>query len=128
MKKNKLFPRKAKYYGIAIILLSWIPLLLLGKLGWLPKNNDVGLNIFQGIILLGFLLIIMSQEKIEDEFVDSCRLMAFRISFIFGIGVFITGSFIFGESKTGFQLLLGEIFIYLIIFYSLKSGLAKYDK
>ena len=68
MKKIRLFPRKTKYFGIAIILLGWVPLLLIKKLGWLPKNEELGLNILRGIILFGFLLIILSKEKIEDEF------------------------------------------------------------
>ena len=128
MRKFRLLPRKAKYYGIVLILLYWVPSLLLIKLGWLPKNEELGLNILRGIFLLGLLLIIISKEKIEDEFIDSCRLIAFRTSFMFGILIYITGAFIFGETKNGFELLLGQILIYFIIFYSLKSGRLRYDE
>ena len=126
--KPRMLPRKSKFFGIALILLCWVPLLLFKKIGWLPKNEELGLNILRGVMLLGLLLIIISKEKIEDEFIDSCRLIAFRISFIFGIGVYITGAFIFGEGKNGFEVLIGEIIFYLFVFYSLKSGLIKYDK
>ena len=126
--KPRMFPRKAKLFGIALILLCWVPVILIKKIGWLPKNEELGLNILRGIMLFGFLLIISSKEKIEDEFIDSCRLIAFRVSFIFGICVYIANAFILGEAKTGFGLLTGQILLYLIIFYSFKSGLIKYDE
>mgnify|MGYP001546770829 CR=1 FL=1 len=122
MKKIRLFPRKTKYFGIAIILLGWVPLLLIKKLGWLPKNEELGLNILRGIILFGFLLIILSKEKIEDEFVDSCRLLAFRAAFLFGLVAYIINAISNDQPNNPFVVLLTEVLIYLSFFYTFKSG------
>jgi hypothetical protein len=97
-------------------------MLILKKSGWFPKNNEWGLGILRGAILLGFFLIIMSREKIEDEFIDSCRLLAFRASFLIGLIGYIINSFSNDQANSPFTILLVEILGYLSFFYTFKSG------
>ena len=89
------------------------------------EHTEFRRQIANAIMLIGLLLLILSREKTEDEFVDYCRLMAFRTAFIAGIIYFLQDAF--GTFKgnlvhSSFGLLVMEIGVYVITFYISKAG------
>ena len=126
--RKRLLPHKAKYYGLVFIFLIPAVIILLKLLIDFPQNAQLLKGICRGSVIAGFLIIILSREKIEDEFIDFCRLQSFRSAFIIGIIIFIVNYFFEGQDKNSFDLLLGQSIFYLITFYGLKSGIVKYDK
>ena len=51
-------------------------------------------DVFRQIMLLGFLMVILSKEKIEDEMIMQIRANAFGLAFIFGIAYALTEPYI----------------------------------
>ncbi len=49
------------------------------------ENSEWIKPILHGILLIGLLVISLSKEKIEDEFVDSLRSQSYRLAFIIAI-------------------------------------------
>jgi len=125
--QSKLLPHYYKLVGISIFTLAFIIPLIMGMLhqqSWeqtLPRRQ-----IANTIMLIGLLIFILSREKIEDEFVDFCRLRAFRTAFIAGLIYFLQdtfGTFNGNLTNSSFGLLIMEIGVYVVMFYFLKGGL-----
>tara|TARA_R110002051_G_scaffold77606_1_gene141027 strand:- start:437 stop:880 length:444 start_codon:yes stop_codon:yes gene_type:complete len=88
--------------------------------------------ILQGVLLIGLLVISLSKEKLEDEFVDSLRSQSYRIAFIlvilyaliqplvnFGVGFLLNQN----EELEGFnyfQVLFFMLIVQLMMFWQLK--------
>ena len=124
--KSKLLPHFYKVIGLCVFSLAFIIPIIMGMLhqqNW--EQTESRRQIASTIMLIGLLLFILSKEKTEDEFVDYCRLIAFRAAFIAGIIYFLQDSF--GTFKgnlvnSSFGLLIMEIGVYVITFYISKAG------
>ena len=82
---------------------------------WIVTKKDITGLIVEALIILGGLIFILSKEKIEDERIDRIRLLAFRHTFITGIGIIGLGYIIlnFFELHLSFDLFI----ILLILIY-----------
>ena len=124
--KTKLLPHFYKIIGLSVFSLAFITPIIMGMLHqqtW--EHTEFRRQIANAIMLIGLLLLILSREKTEDEFVDYCRLMAFRTAFIAGIIYFLQDAF--GTFKgnlvhSSFGLLVMEIGVYVITFSISKAG------
>ena len=124
--KSKLLPHFYKIIGLCVFLLAFVTPIIMGLLhqqSW--EQTESRRQIANTIMLVGLLLFILSKEKTEDEFVDYCRLIAFRAAFIAGIIYFLQdafGAFKGNLVNSSFGLLIMEIGVYVIIFYISKAG------
>jgi hypothetical protein len=88
--------------------------------------------ILHGVLLIGFLLISVSKEKLEDEFIDSLRAQSYRLAFIMAI-VYSLGqplvnfgvAFLFNQNEemksfNYFQVLFFMLIVQLLYFWKLK--------
>lgn len=122
-----LIPRQYKWIGLAVFLLSFVGLIVIGMLypeTW--EQSEPRRKIASVLMLIGLLLLVLSKERVEDEFINDCRLRAFRTAFLAGIIYFILDSADLLQGaviKSSFGLLIFEIGIYLIMFYISKTGL-----
>jgi uncharacterized membrane protein len=86
-----------------------------------------------GILLIGLLLISVSKEKIEDEYIDSLRSQSYRLAFILAIVyallqpiVNVVVSYVLQqdneyESFNYFQVLFFMLIVQLLFFWKLKK-------
>jgi hypothetical protein len=123
----KLLPNKYKLIGTIILILS-IPLIIL-LMYFVPvikTTTGLAKSIVSIIAIIGFALIIFSKEKIEDEFIEHCRLKAFAVSFSIGITTFIVfeiASILDKEAgQTIFQALFNQCLFYVVYFFLLKNN------
>ena len=97
-------------------------------------DNPVWLKPFlNGILLIGLLLISVSKEKIEDEYIDSLRSQSYRLAFILAIVyallqpiVNVVVSYVLQqdneyESFNYFQVLFFMLIVQLLFFWKLKK-------
>ncbi len=105
MKKYQL-PNRFKKMGIAIIILSFLALII-NKLSL--DSKDLNLIAKYGI-LVGLLTLSISKEKIEDELVSSLRMQSYTFAFITGVFITLTNplfsyiaNFIFEKQQDNFQ-------------------------
>lgn len=123
----KLLSNKFKLIGTIILVLT-IPLVFLLVYFFPQIKSHAGLakSIASIIAIIGFALIIFSREKIEDEFIENCRLKAFAISFSIGITTYIIYEILFiidkEPSRTIFQALFNQCLFYVVYFYLLKNN------
>jgi len=127
---NFQLPNRFKKLGWGIIIGSF--LLMMAKIFydepyWVKP-------LLRNIMLLGFLIVSISKEKIEDEFVKSLRAMSYRLALILGVlystvapyVVFAIASFIRpqrAEVDEGyFQVLLYILLIQILFFNALKRS------
>ena len=125
--KQYLFPRKIKYWGLILIILAF-PLLQLinNQVIDSPFNSEISRNVLKAILLAGFLLLILSKEEIEDEFINSCRLLAFKGAFLFSLVAFIVNAITGDEPKSSFSIIFIQALVYLSLFYTFKRGVIKW--
>ena len=125
--KSNLLPNSFKFLGVTIFALAFLIPIAMGVLNPQPwDDTENRRQITQAIMLVGLLILILSKEKIEDEFINSCRLKAFKVAFIAGIIYFLQDAFgTYNGSllNSSFYLLIMQIGVYCIIFYVLKAGL-----
>jgi len=88
--------------------------------------------LLRGLLLLGMLLISISKDKIEDEFIESLRSQSYRIAFILAILYSLLQPFInygvgllFDKNETMegfsyFQVLFYMLVVQLMVFWQLK--------
>jgi hypothetical protein len=125
--RSKLLPYSCKIVGLLIFFLAFMSPIVMGMLhpqSW--EQTEPGRQIANTIMLIGLLLFILSKEKIEDEFVDFCRLRAFRAALITGIIYYLQdafGTFKGNIVSSSFGLLIMELLVYVVIFYVAKAGL-----
>ena len=125
--KSNLLPNSFKFLGVTIFALAFLIPIAMGLLNPQPwDDTENRRQIAQAIMLVGLLILILSKEKIEDEFINSCRLKAFKVAFIAGIIYFLQdvfGTYNGSLLNSSFYLLIMQIGVYCIIFYVLKAGL-----
>jgi len=90
MKTNKLtslgslqLPNRFKKVGVGIAIISMALVITQGITGIFPEWVRFLLN---NLLMLGMLMVSLSKDKIEDEFVVTLRSKSYRVAFIFGIG------------------------------------------
>ena len=140
MKNSLLLPNKYKVIGWVIFLLfitlGIFCMLIDFKIQGFQIYNFVGGSFFGDYnltnefavfgITIGLLIIVFTKEKIEDEFINACRLKAFKVAFVSGIIYYLQdafGTYSGALINSSFYLLMMQIGVYCIIFYILKAGL-----
>ena len=90
MKTNKLtslgslqLPNRFKKVGVGIAIISMALVITQGITGIFPEWVRFLLN---NLLMLGMLMVSLSKDKIEDEFVVTLRSKSYQVAFIFGIG------------------------------------------
>lgn len=129
-----LLPAYFKRIGLISILISVTGVISLNI--FIPKYIDEYKTILepisQSLIIIGLLLIVLSKGKIEDEYIDNCRLKAFAFAFIATSvnGIFHITRFIESSSITSsaFNIISTQLLLYLAMFYFLKSGIIKFNR
>jgi hypothetical protein len=81
-KMNK-FQLGNQYKKIGCIIAIGAFVLMIGRK--YVEDSDWLKPILHGVLLIGLLIISLSKEKIEDEFVDSLRSQSYRLAFIVAI-------------------------------------------
>ena len=125
--KSNLLPNCFKLIGATTFALAFITPIVIGFINqqaWVETASRR--QIAQTIMLLGLSAFILSKEKIEDEFINACRLKAFKVAFVSGIIYFLQdafGTYSGALINSSFYLLMMQIGVYCIIFYILKAGL-----
>ena len=97
-------------------------------------DNPVWLKPFlHGVLLIGLLLISVSKEKIEDEYIDSLRSQSYRLAFILAIVyalvqpiVNFVVAYVFNQDDdiknfNYFQVLFFMLIVQLLYFWKLKK-------
>lgn len=128
-KLNKFqFPNKFKKVGYYITFITF-GLMIAKKFVEEPEWVK---PVLSGILLLGMLLVSMSRDKIEDEYIDSLRSQSYRFSFVivvlysliqplinYAVGILFDET----EKMQGFdyfQVLFFMLVVQLMAFYQLK--------
>ena len=125
--KSNLLPNYFKFIGVTTFALAFITPIVIGFINqqaWVETESRR--QIAQTIMLLGLSAFILSKEKIEDEFINACRLKAFKVAFVSGIIYFLQdafGTYSGALINSSFYLLMMQVGVYCIIFYILKAGL-----
>lgn len=124
--RSKLLPHPYKFIGLVVFILALLLPIILGALdGSSWEESAHRRHIAQTAMLVGLLIIILSKEKLEDEFIDFCRLRAFRAALIAGIVYFLQdvfGTFSGNLVHSSGGLLLMQTAVYLVVFHLMKSG------
>ena len=81
-KMNK-FQLGNQYKKIGLIIAIGTFVLMIGRK--YVEDSEWLRPILQGVLLLGLLVISLSKEKLEDEFVDSLRSQSYRLAFLMAI-------------------------------------------
>lgn len=125
--KSNLLPNCFKLIGATTFALAFITPIVMGFINQQPwDETESRRQIAQTIMLLGLSAFILSKEKIEDEFINACRLKAFKVAFVSGIIYYLQdafGTYSGALINSSFYLLMMQIGVYCIIFYILKAGL-----
>ncbi|SRX55940.1 hypothetical protein [Aequorivita sp. CIP111184] len=127
---NFKLPNYWKKIGWSILFVS-LALILFIK--FLNDDFDLLKNILKKSMLIGLLIVTISSEKIEDEFIESLRSKSFTLAFILGV-IYVLAqpvvnyfvSLILQSENTNyedlgdFQILWFLLVVYLTAFWSLK--------
>ena len=124
--RSKLLPHPYKIIGLVLFLLAFLVPLILGFLNTQSWDEaSPRRQVAQTAMLIGLFIMILSREKIEDEFVDHCRLRAFRAALFASIVYFLMdvfGTFSGNLQNNSFGLLMMQIGVYVLVFQIGKSG------
>lgn len=120
----KLLPASFKWIGLCTFLASITSFILLWEVTDLYKVHPMLIGATKTVAVVSLLLIILAKERIEDEFIQSCRVKAAATAFIFGVTAYVIVGLItfFQEQGSTFQILVTEAFIYLAIFHLRKTN------
>lgn len=127
-KTPKLLPNYYKKIGLAIIGI-FIVIIVLSSNNVINVEKDLLKYITDSILLIAFLLIALSKDKIEDELTIVIRLRAFTATFIFGVMITIIDPYvnllfegIFYSERTATELLSGMFIYYFIMLFIMKKS------
>jgi len=124
---QKLLPHRFKLIGlmVVIVIIAGMVITKLTVPDFVNRNRDSLKPILKSILVAGLLIIILSKEKIEDEFINHCRLKSFTFAFICSAFAGILSVFdsepLFDSS--GFQVICTQLLGYLFYFSIIKSNL-----
>ena len=134
MKSLKLLPNKFKLIGFLLLAVTIPSIFLIGFISpELKSQPELLKSIASIVIMAGMALVIFSREKIEDEFIENCRLKSFALSFTVGIVSYIINEVFHiidsDSGKTIFQSFFNQCLFYIVVFYMLKNNfIAKNEK
>lgn len=123
---NKLLPSYFRYIGL-VLAATVLILSILIKVFSLESFSNVTSNFFSFIILLGFLFVLTSKTKYEDERINILRNYAISMGYFFLIGFIISREFnySFDELKPDYGdilfILISLLGYQLILFELLKN-------
>jgi hypothetical protein len=126
MANTKQLPYRFKTIGYLTFVL--LILTMIGLKLFLPdiisQNKQQLSKIFKALMILSLLTVILSKEKIEDEFISNCRLRAFAFSFL--CSAFTAVFSIFGlsdslDDSSGFKVICTQLVTYILFFSVIKS-------
>lgn len=124
--RSNLLPNSFKLLGVAIFTLAFVVPIVMGMMHTQPwEETETRRHVAQTLMMVGVLIFILSKDKIEDEFVNACRLKAFKVAFIAGFVYFLQDAF--GTYKgalmnSSFYLLMMQSLVYCVVFYIQKAG------
>ncbi|WP_298781749.1 hypothetical protein [uncultured Polaribacter sp.] len=128
-KMNK-FQLENKYKKIGSFIAIGVFTVMIGRK--YIDNSEWLKPILHGVLLVGLLLISLSKEKLEDEFIDSLRSQSYRLAFIMVIIYslvqplinFVVGYLLDKNEKiegfSYFQVLFFMLIVQLMFFWQLK--------
>lgn len=128
-KMNK-FQLGFEYKKIGLIIAIGAFLLMIGRR--FIENSEWVKPILHGTLLIGLLIISLSKEKLEDEFIDSLRSQSYRLAFLLAIVYSLVQPLInYGvaiilnkddtlEGFSYFQVLFFMLVVQLMFFWQLK--------
>jgi L-asparagine transporter-like permease len=110
-----------------------VSLILILSTKFIDGNFDVLKTILKNTMLIGLLVVTISKEKIEDEFIENLRSKSFSLAFILGVVYVLVQPLInyvvamlvepkkaSFENLGDFQILWFLLIVYLTAFWSLK--------
>jgi hypothetical protein len=128
-KMNKFqLSNRFKKVGYSIAIAAFI--LMIGRK--YVENSEWVRPILHGVLLVGLLVISLSKEKLEDEFIDSLRSQSYRLAFLLAIVYSLVQPVInYGvatllnqddelQGFSYFQVLFFMLIVQLMFFYQLK--------
>ena len=117
--------KKIGWYIVAITFLLMIAKKFVEEPEWVKL-------VLRNIFVIGLLLVSLSKDKIEDEFIDSLRSQSYRLAFIIGVVYsvvqpqveYAVDYLIDGDEATMgfsyFQVLIFMLIVQIMFFYQLK--------
>ncbi len=123
----KLLPHKFKIVGYVLLTIA---ILLFGIVitEIISVEKEITKNIFFDLILIAFLILALSKEKIEDERSMKLRLVAFAATFLYGVLFAVVSPFVsilfhgsFESDIHASQLLFTMFLWYFGVFYFMKK-------
>ena len=118
-----------KKIGYAIAIFSFA--LMIGRK--YIEDSDWIKPILHGVLLVGLLIVSLSKEKVEDEFIDSLRSQSYRLAFLMAIVYSLIQpivnfgvSYLFNQNNEiegfdYFQVLFFMLIVQLMFFWKLKG-------
>ena len=127
--KLRLLPNYYKKIALLIILFA-IAFLIFMKIGDFNISKEFIKPLIKVLFILAGYFFIMSKEKIEDEFIQSVRLISYAIAFGFLIIQYLITesqvlSFLGKDDPSAFRYIINSIVFYILFFYLLKYRVIK---
>ncbi len=130
--ENMSLPAQYKKIGIAVTIISFIGLFVLG---YIDNEPEILRDLIKKSILVGLLIISISKDSIEDELTIKLRGKSYAMAFVFGVVYalvqpYITYflSFLFNKKNNedflelgDFQLLFFMLIIQIMFYWMLKK-------
>ena len=123
----KLLPHKFKIVGYVLLAIS-ILFFGIAVTEIISVEKEITKNIFFDLILITFLILALSKEKIEDERSMKLRLVAFAATFLYGVLFAVVSPFVsilfhgsFEIDIHAHQLLFTMFLWYFGVFYFMKK-------
>ncbi|ADF53379.1 membrane protein [Zunongwangia profunda SM-A87] len=122
----KLLPHKFKIVGYVLLAISLV-LFIISSIDLIAVENEIIKNGFFDLVLIAFLVLALSKEKVEDERSMKLRLLAFAATFLYGVifalispfgSILFNGSFEIDLQAN--QLLFTMFLWYFGVFYFMK--------
>ena len=122
----KLLPHKFKIVGYVLLAISLV-LFIISSIDLIAVENEIIKNGFFDLVLIAFLVLALSKEKVEDERSMKLRLLAFAATFLYGVifalispfgSILFNGSFEIDLQAN--QLLFTMFLWYFAVFYFMK--------
>ncbi len=122
----KLLPHKFKIVGYALLAISLV-LFIISSTDLIAVEKEIIKNGFFDLVLIAFLVLALSKEKVEDERSMKLRLLVFAATFLYGVifalisplgSILFNGSFEIDLQAN--QLLFTMFLWYFGVFYFMK--------
>jgi hypothetical protein len=129
-KEPILLPIYFKKIGLAVIILACVSVIIAKSMNveLIQTQKELSRALSLNAVILGLLFIAWSRDKVEDEMTLSIRLKSMCWTFIWAVLYVIIMPFIdliFEDpisALTGQQVILSMLFLFLLHYYSVKSG------